>query len=149
VLSSPRVFFAMAGDGLFFKKLAEVHPRFRTPAFAVILLGVWSAILACVGIFSQLIEGVIFVGWIFYGLGAASIFILRRRPEAACRPYSVPGYPWTPLLFVLAAAALVVNAVLLAFGDPAKFRHLVVGLGLLAIGLPAYWFWHMKQRKGL
>ena len=146
-LTSPRVFYAMAADGLFFKKLAEVHPRFRTPAFAVVLLGVWSAILACAGKFSELISGVIFIGWIFYGLGAASIFVLRRRPEAPSRPYSVPGYPWTPLLFVLAAAALVCNAVFLAFNDPKQFLHLAVGLALLVIGLPAYWFWHVRQKK--
>jgi len=146
-LSSPRVFFAMAADGLFFKKLAEVHPRFRTPAFAVILLGLWSAVLACAGKFSELISGVIFIGWIFYGLGAASIFVLRRRTEAASRPYSVPLYPWTPLLFVLSAAALVVNAIFLAVHDPKEFRHLTVGLALLLAGLPVYLFWWLRGRR--
>lgn len=146
-LSSPRVFFAMAADGLFFKKLAEVHPRFRTPAFAVILLGLWSAILACAGKFSELISGVIFIGWIFYGLGAASIFVLRRRPEAASRPYSVPLYPWTPLLFVLSAAALVANAIFLAVHDPREFRHLTVGFALLLAGLPAYLFWWLRGKR--
>ncbi|MGH9742205.1 MAG: APC family permease, partial [Candidatus Acidiferrum sp.] len=77
MLTAPRVFYAMANDNLFFKKLAEVHPRFQTPAAAIVALGVWSAVLACAGKFAELIGGVIFIGWIFYGLGAAAIFPLR------------------------------------------------------------------------
>jgi APA family basic amino acid/polyamine antiporter len=80
-LTAPRVFYAMASDGLFFRKLPEVHPRFRTPAVAVAALGVWSAILACVGQFQTLINYTIFVAWIFYGLGAASGDCDRRRLE--------------------------------------------------------------------
>src|SRR6202162_3109668 len=81
ILTAPRVFYAMANDNLFFKKLAEVHPRFQTPAAAIIGLGVWSAVLVCageLGTFSKLIGGVIFIGWIFYGLGAAALFPIRR-----------------------------------------------------------------------
>src|SRR5205807_2964364 len=104
VLTAPRVFYAMANDNLFFKKLAEVHPRFLTPAAAIIGLGVWSAVLVCageLGSFKKLIEGVIFIGWIFYGLGAATIFPFRRASAGRPIPYRVPGYPWTPMLFVL------------------------------------------------
>src|ERR1700675_4282015 len=111
VLTAPRVFYAMANDNLFFKKLAEVHPRFRTPAAAIVTLGVWSAVLACAGKFAELIGGVIFIGWIFYGLGAAAIFPLRRAGQGLTIPYRVPGYPWTPLLFVLAAATIVRHAI--------------------------------------
>src|SRR6266849_4887044 len=107
ILTAPRVFYAMASDNLFFKKLAEVHPRFHTPANAVIALGVWSALLASFGKFAELIGGVIFIGWIFYGLGAAAIFPIRRASQGKPIPYRVPGYPWTPLVFVLAAAAIV------------------------------------------
>src|SRR6202011_3733051 len=74
ILTAPRVFYAMANDNLFFKKLAQVHPRFQTPAWAIIALGVWSAILSCAGKFAELASGAIFIGWIFYGLGAAAIF---------------------------------------------------------------------------
>src|SRR4029077_221198 len=105
LLTAPRVFYAMANDNLFFKKLAEVHPRFQTPAAAIIALGIWSAILSSVGKFAELAGGVVFIGWIFYGLGAAAIFPSRRahgRLAAAPLPYRVPGYPITPLLFVLA-----------------------------------------------
>jgi basic amino acid/polyamine antiporter, APA family len=141
MLTAPRVFYAMANDNLFFKKLAEVHPRFGTPAAAIISLGVWSAILACAGKFAELIGGVIFVGWIFYGLGAAAIFPLRRKSPNAKLPYRVPGYPFTPFLFVLAAAAIVANAIILAFYDPASFQHIVVAIVLFLLGLPAYAFW--------
>ena len=146
VLTAPRVFYAMAQDNLFFRKLAEVNPRFRTPANAVIALGIWSAVLASAGKFAELIGGVIFIGWIFYGLGAAAIFPIRRQARGKEIPYHVPGYPWTPAVFVLAASAIVGNAIYLAFHDPAQFRNLTVAIILFALGLPAYLFWR-KQAK--
>ena len=135
----------MASDNLFFKKLAEVHPRFRTPANAVIALGVWSAILAGAGKFAELIGGVIFIGWIFYGLGAAAIFPIRRASKGKSIPYCVPGYPWTPAVFVGAAAAIVFNAIYLAFKDPSQFIHLAIAIILFALGLPAYFFWRKRE----
>lgn len=139
VLTAPRVFYAMARDGLFFRKLAEVHPRFRTPAAAVIALGIWSTALAMMGSFQKLIGYAMFVAWIFYGLGGASIFSLRRREAAAERPYRVPGYPWTPALFVASAFALVVNVIVATPWDASK------GLAIVALGLPVYWFWFRKS----
>ena len=144
ILTAPRVFYAMANDNLFFKKLAEVHPRFRTPAAAVIALGVWSAVLACAGKFAELIGGVIFIGWVFYGLGAAAIFPIRRAAQGKPIPYRVPGYPFTPFLFVLAATAIVANAIYLAFRDPLQFRNLTVAIVLFLLGLPAYYFWRRR-----
>src|SRR5271165_6954507 len=144
-LTAPRVFYAMANDNLFFKSLAEVHPRFKTPANAVIALGVWSAVLACAGKFSELIGGVIFIGWIFYGLGAAAIFPIRRAGKDLAIPYRVPGYPWTPLLFVLAAAAIVGNAVYVAIHTPEKSVNLYIAIALFALGLPAYFFWRIRR----
>jgi APA family basic amino acid/polyamine antiporter len=147
ILTAPRVFYAMANDKLFFKKLAEVHPRFQTPAAAIIGLGVWSAVLVCageLGTFSKLIGGVIFIGWIFYGLGAAAIFPIRRASAGRPLPYRVPGYPWTPAIFVLVAAAIVGNAVYLAFRDPSQFKNLAVAILLFFIGLPAYFFWRKR-----
>ena len=90
MLSSPRVYYAMARDGLFFHRLAEVHPRFRTPAFAVIAGAIWSAILAITGTFEQLLTYVIFIGWIFYALAGAAIFVYRRRMPNAVRTFRVP-----------------------------------------------------------
>jgi APA family basic amino acid/polyamine antiporter len=147
ILTAPRVFYAMAKDKLFFMKLAEVHPRFKTPAAAIIGLGVWSAVLVCageLGTFSKLIEGVIFIGWIFYGLGAAAIFPIRRSSAGRPIPYRVPGYPWTPFLFVLVAVVIVGNAIYLAFLDPSKFRNLKAAILLFLIGLPAYFFWRKR-----
>jgi len=144
ILTAPRVFYAMANDKLFFRSLAEVHPRFRTPAAAIIVLGIWSAVLACAGKFAELIGGVIFIGWIFYGLGAAAIFPLRRGSQGKPIPYRVPGYPFTPFIFVLAAAAIVGNAIYLAFRDPVQFRNLAVAIVLFLLGLPAYYFWRRR-----
>jgi len=99
ILTAPRVFYAMANDKLFFKKLAEVHPRFKTPAAAIVGLGVWSAVLVCageLGTFSKLIEGVIFIGWIFYGLGAAAIFPFAAPRRAGQFPIAFPAIPGHP-----------------------------------------------------
>jgi APA family basic amino acid/polyamine antiporter len=145
VLTAPRVFYAMANDNLFFKKLAVVHPKFRTPAFAIVALGVWSAILSSAGKFAELASGAVFIGWIFYGLGAAAIFPIRRASQGRSIPYRVPGYPWTPLLFVLVAATIVGNAVYSAFRDPQQFLYLAVALILLLLGLPAYFFWRQRS----
>ena len=83
LLGAPRVFYAMASDGVFFKSLARVHPRFETPALAIVVSSIWSAILAFSGTFEQLFTYVVFIGWIFYALAAASIFIYRKRePDA-------------------------------------------------------------------
>src|SRR6202045_4776175 len=130
ILTAPRVFYAMANDDLFFKKLAEVHPRYQTPAAAIVALGVWSAVLACAGKFAELIGGVIFIGWIFYGLGAAAIFPLRRAPKGKAIPSRVPGYPFPPSIFVAAAGAIVANAIYLAFRDPVQFRNPTVAIAL-------------------
>ena len=144
VLTAPRVFYAMANDKLFFNKLAEVHPRFQTPAVAIIALGTWSAILSVAGKFAELAAGAIFIGWIFYGLGAAAIFPIRRASKGPPTPYRVPGYPWTPLVFVLTAAAIVGNAVYLAFRDSQQFRHLSASIVILLLGLPAYFYWRSR-----
>jgi APA family basic amino acid/polyamine antiporter len=140
LLTSPRVFYAMARDGLFFRRLAEVHPRFNTPAFAIIAGAVWSAVLAATGTFEQLLTYVVFIGWIFYALAAASIFIYRKRSPDAVRPYSVPFYPLTPLLFIVAAAALVLNTIVRQPGQAA------IGLGIVLLGAPAYLIW---RRSGV
>jgi APA family basic amino acid/polyamine antiporter len=142
-LTAPRVFYAMAADKLFFRKLAEVHPRFQTPAFAILAIGVWSAVLSCMGAFQQLINYTMFVAWIFYGLGAASLFAYRRKFPELRRPYLVPGYPWTPLLFVLAAAALVLNVI------ASTPRNAVTGLLIVAIGIPAYYLWRKQRPQSL
>ena len=121
-----------------------VRDRAMSVSAAVVALGVWSAILAAAGKFAELIGGVIFIGWIFYGLGGLAIFPIRRAGAGRPIPYRVPGYPWTPLIFVLAAAAIVCNAIYLAFRDPKEFIHLEVAILLFLLGLPAYFFWRTR-----
>jgi APA family basic amino acid/polyamine antiporter len=139
ILTSSRVYYAMARDGLFFQKLAVVHPRFRTPAFAVIAGSLWAAILAATGTFEQLFTYTVFTGWLFYGLAAASIFIYRRKRPDQVRPYTVPFYPWTPLLFILAAAALVANTIV------AQPRPAAIGLAIVFLGAPVYLVWRARK----
>src|SRR5207248_2864503 len=95
ILTAPRVYYAMAKDGIFFQRLAQVHPRFGTPAFAVVSAAIWSGVLALTGTFEQLLTYVVFVGWIFYALAAASIFVYRRRRTNVIGTYRTPGYPVT------------------------------------------------------
>jgi len=140
-ISAPRVYYAMARDGLFFRRLAAVHPRYGTPAASIVAGTAWSMVLAVSGTFEQLLTYVVFVGWIFYGLGAACVFILRRtRPEAS-RPFRVPGYPWTPLLFIVAAAALVANTIAT---QPVRAA---IGIGVVLLGLPVYFVWRGRQGR--
>jgi APA family basic amino acid/polyamine antiporter len=148
VLTAPRVFYAMAKDDLFFKKLAEVHPRFHTPVAAIVTLSVWSAVLTLAGKFSELIEGVVFIGWIFYGLSGAAIFPLRKAWRGKELPYRVPGYPWTPVVFLVAAAAVVGNAIFAATKDPNQFRHVLAAAILMALGVPAYLVWQRRNWRG-
>ena len=135
VLTSPRVYYAMAKDGLFFKRLSEVHPRFGTPAFAVIASSGWSAVLAASGTFEQLLTYVVFTSWIFYALAAACVFVYRKREPNAERPYRVVGYPFTPLIFLVTAGALVANAMV------AQPRRAAIGLGIVLLGAPVYLIW--------
>jgi APA family basic amino acid/polyamine antiporter len=138
-LTSPRMYYAMARDGVFFARMAEIHPRFGTPAFAIVASCAWAMVLAASGTFEQLLTYVVFVGWIFYALGALSIFVYRRRAPNAIRPFRTPGYPVTPLLFVLSAVAIVGNTVV------AEPRRAVVGLTIMACGLPAYAVWRRSR----
>jgi APA family basic amino acid/polyamine antiporter len=138
VLTGSRVFYAMAKDGLFFRKLAEVHPRLGTPAFSIAAFCGWGALLAVTGTFQQLLTYVVFTGWMFYALGAASIFVLRRTEPDAPRPYRVPGYPLTPILFVLAAVAIVANTL---FTQPVQG---LIGIGVVFVGAPAYFVWRRR-----
>jgi basic amino acid/polyamine antiporter, APA family len=147
-LTAPRVYYAMAADGLFFKKLSEIHPKFLTPALAIVVGAVWSAALALSGTFQKLFTYVIFSAWIFYGLAAACVFVYRSREPQTERPYRVPGYPWTPALFVLAAAALVANTIYSTFfaaGSSASPGEAAIGIGIIVAGLPAYFVWRKKS----
>jgi APA family basic amino acid/polyamine antiporter len=138
VLTVPRVFYQMARDGLFFQKLAEVHPRFGTPAWAVLSTTALSVVYALSGTFDQLLTAVVFTAWAFYGLGATAIFVFHRRAPDAHRPFRIPGYPYAPALFVAASAGVVVNTLCTQTAVSA------VGLGVLLLGIPAYYAWRRR-----
>ena len=140
-LTAPRVYYAMARDGVFFHQLAKVHPRFRTPAFAVLASSAWGIVLAATGTFEQLLTYVVFTGWLFYALGAATIFWYRRRTQTDDSVYRVPGYPLTPVLFIIAAAAIVVNTMV------SQPRRAAIGLGIVILGVPAYWLWRRNSGR--
>jgi APA family basic amino acid/polyamine antiporter len=143
LLTGPRVYFAMARDGLFFKKVAEVHPRFLTPHFSIVALAGWSALLSLSGTFEQLFTYVVFGLWISYGLTVGAVFVLRRKRPDLNRPYRTWGYPWTPALFVLAALFISVNTLI------NRFWNSFAGLLILLLGLPAYFYWRSKLDKEL
>jgi basic amino acid/polyamine antiporter, APA family len=137
-LTAPRVYYAMAKDGLFFRRLAEVHQRFGTPAFAIAATAFWASVLAVTGTFEQLLTYVVFVGWSFYALAAASIFVYRKRESAASARYRVPGYPWTPLIFIATVAAFVLNTIA---AQPARAA---LGIGVVLTGIPGYLIWRRR-----
>ncbi len=141
VLTSSRVYFAMARDGVFFKRFADIHPRYGTPATAIVWSAVCALTLAATGTFEQLLTYVVFTGWIFYALGAASIFFYRRRHPEMPRPFRVPGYPWTPLLFILSAAAIVVNTLI---SQPVQA---LLGIAVVLLGTPAFFVWRARLQR--
>jgi APA family basic amino acid/polyamine antiporter len=141
VLTVPRVFFAMARDGVFFRRFAEVHPLYGTPAVAIVAGSLWAMVLAATGTFEQLLTYVVFIGWVFYGLGALSVFRYRRLEPLTPRPFRVPGYPLTPILFVASAAAIVLNTVVSQPGRAAA------GFGVMLLGSPAYLLWRRRRER--
>ena len=140
ILAGPRVYYAMAREGLFWEPLARVHPRFRTPAVSLGAQGLWSIGLAFSGTYEQLFTYVIFASWVFYGMGAAAVFVLRRRADLP-RPYRVWGYPWVPLAFIAFTIALLVNTLVT---DP---RNSLIGLGLLLAGVPVYLYYRRARDR--
>jgi len=142
ILVTPRVLQAMAADGVFFRKLAELHPTYRTPAAAIVALAICAIILTLTGTFGQLVDYVTFGDWIFFGLTVAGLFIYRKREQGAGSTeqttFRVPGYPVTPAVFVLAAAYVVISAVL---SNP---RNAIIGAGLIALGVPVFLYWRSR-----
>lgn len=139
-LTAPRIYFAMARDGLFFRKVAEIHPRFHTPAFAVMIQSGWAIILIMFwGTFESLISYVVFTDWIFFALAATGVFILRRKRPSAERPYRTLGYPFTPLVFIIISIWFVGNTLL---NRPAEAWS---GIAFLTLGVPVFLFWNRRS----
>lgn len=139
MLTAPRVYFAMAADGVFFRQVAWVSPRTQAPVVAVVLQGALSLLIALTGSYEQILSYVVAVDWVFFGLTAGAIFLFRRRggdaDDGAAR---VPGHPLTTALFITAAALIVISTVLAAPVDSA------IGLGIMLTGVPIYLLWRRR-----
>jgi APA family basic amino acid/polyamine antiporter len=134
ILAGARLLFAMALDGVFLPVAARVHPRYRTPHIAVVALAAWSSVLALTGSYEQLFTYVMFASILLHMIGGIGLFRLRRTQPNRPRPYRVWGYPVVPAIFIAASAAFVINTLL------ERPRESFAGLGLLAVGLPVYWY---------
>jgi APA family basic amino acid/polyamine antiporter len=141
ILSGARVYYAMARDDVFFRSAGVLHPRYRTPAVALVVQAVWTSVLCLSGTYSQLLDFVIFAALLFYMLTAAALFALRLKRPAAQRPVRVPGYPWLPAFYLVLTGAIA--AALLAV------KPTYSGLGLLCVlaGVPVYFGWRAAVRR--
>lgn len=140
MLTAPRVYFAMAQDGLFFKSVATVHPRTRAPVVAIALQGVFAIVIAFLGTYKDILNYVVSVDVIFFGLTACGIFVFRKRATRnEASTVRVPGHPLTTILFIAICWAVAINSV---YHSP---RNTLIGFAILLAGLPAYWFWKSRR----
>jgi len=141
ILSGARVYYAMAADGLFFRRMGTIHPRWHTPAFSLIIQGIWASILTLSGRYDQLFTYAIFMGVAASCLTVAGLFILRRKHPEMARPFRCTGYPWVPALYVLVSGAWALNTLyerpLESFG----------GTLIVLLGVPGYLYWKRTNRK--
>jgi APA family basic amino acid/polyamine antiporter len=140
ILTSPRIYFAQARDGLFFRKLSEIHPRFRTPSFSILVQGVWTSILALSGSYETLFAYALFAMWFFHALTVFGVVVLRRKHPDWARPYRMWGYPLSPVLFALFALWFVVNTFVNRPGPS------IAGALIIAGGVPMYLYWKSRFR---
>jgi len=140
-MSGARVYYAMARDGAFFQKMAEVHPKWRTPAFSLIGQGILGAILALSGSYEKLYTYVMFGMVLSYTMTVVGLFILRwRRPDIP-RPYRCTGYPWLPAIYVLIGGAWTLNTII------TRPKESLAGTAIVLIGVPGYLYWKRMSRK--
>lgn len=151
IMMSARVYYAMAKEKLFFRKLADVHPRHHTPGPSLVVQGLWASALVLSGTFDQLTDMLIFVSWIFYAAGAYGVIILRRKMPEAERPYKVWGYPAVPILFIGFALVYIVFTL---YSDVRQFLsgrapmiNSLMGVALVAVGIPGYVYWKRRRRE--
>lgn len=141
-MTGPRIFFAMAGDGLFFRPVAAVHARYRTPWVAIVLAALLGVGYVSVRSFEQLADSFILGIWPFYALTVGAVFVLRRKRPELERPYRALGYPWVPLVFLLASLAMLLNALV---EQPASTMY---GFGIILLGIPVFYGWRSLREKG-
>ncbi len=135
ILTSARINYALAKKNQFFKQAAKIHPKFESPTNALIMQCIWASLLTFSGTFNQLITYIIFSSWIFYGMSAGAVIILRNKKPDLKRPYKTPFYPWIPITFIIFAITITVNTILESPRDAA------IGTGIILAGLPFYYYW--------
>jgi len=144
ILAGSRVYYAMARDGLFFRQVARVHPRFKTPHISLGVQALWASILCVSGTYGQLLDYIIFAVLVFYILTLVGLFVLRRTRPDAPRPYRAFGYPWLPAIYI--AMAIFIDVVLLRY----KPQYTWPGLVIVLLGIPVYYLWrHGKKSNPL
>ena len=145
ILVSPRVYQAMARDGLFFPSLARLHPRYRTPAAAIVFQAVWAIVLTMTGRYGDLLDYVVFGDWIFFAAVASTVFVFRARErtgrESSSLRFRMPGFPVLPLAFILAATYVVLGSVA---SNPA---NAVKGTVLMLLGVPVFLYWQRREKR--
>jgi len=139
VLTAPRVYFAMASDGLFFRAVARVDAKTHVPVLAIVMQSVLTLVIALSGSYEKILNYVVSIDFIFFGLTGASLFVFRRRDQEDHKGYRVPGHPYTTAVFVAACWLVVGNTI---YRYPA---NTMLGLGILALGVPVYALWARKQ----
>jgi APA family basic amino acid/polyamine antiporter len=144
MLTAPRVYFAMAADGVFFRRVASVHPRTHVPMIAIALQGVWAILIALTGTYREVVNYVVAVDCTFFGLTAVCLLVLRRSAtsEDSLR-FRVPGHPWTTVVFIVAQWMIVVST---SSHDPIRAG---IGFGIALLGLPAYFLWRSRSYRPL
>jgi len=138
IFAGARVYYAMAKDRLFFRRVGNLHPRFQTPAFAILIQALWSCVLALTGTFEQLFTYAMFIGVLFWVIAAAAVFTLRRKNPALPRPYKTWGYPVTPLIFIIALSGVLINTLIV------RPVESFIGLAFTALGIPVFYVWTRK-----
>ena len=141
MLTAPRVYFAMAKDGLFFKQVATVHPRTRAPIVAIAVQGALAIIIALLGTYDRILNYVVSVDAIFFALTACCIFILRKRQPGEAGTTRVPGHPVTTIVFIAICVLVVINTVY-RYPD-----NTLIGIAIMIAGVPAYWFWRWRNTQ--
>jgi APA family basic amino acid/polyamine antiporter len=138
LLTGPRSLYAAGIDGACSRKFGEIHPRFRTPYVSILTLGIWGAVLTLSGTYDQIAAYVVFGSWAFYAMTALSVIVLRKKLPDAERPYKAWAYPYATLLFVAIAGWFIYNTLV------QDTRNALIGIGLLALGVPFYYYWRKK-----
>ena len=142
-LSGSRVYLAMAQDGVFFRRMAVIHPKWRTPAFSLIGQGVWGALLTMSGRYDQLYTYVIFGMVLSYTLTVIGLFVLRWKKPDVPRPYRCTGYPWLPAIYVLVGVTWTLNTII------HRPSEALGSAAIVLVGVPGYWYWKRKSRGKL